>query len=117
GRVIQDRRNMLCQQIGQPSPAVMEPQNLSPEVLGPTEQVGAEAEDVGQDEILCRAFSEMLSGVPVVRQKQGIMVLGVDLPYDAVAQPGKQVGQAQADFASHADVIPWQRVKIGSAQL
>lgn len=68
---------MPRQQIRQPCAAVMEPQDLSPEILRPVEQVRADAEDVGQDEVLGRAFPERLSGVLVVRQKEGFVVLRV----------------------------------------
>src|SRR5690606_8303875 len=108
---------MPSEQFRQPSAAIMEPQNLSPEVLGPAEQVRADAEDMGQDEVLGRSCSQRLSGVSVVCQKQGFMVLGVHLPDYAIAPPRKQVGQAQADLTSHPDVVPGKRVQIGSTQL
>src|SRR5690606_33712175 len=74
GRVLQYCRNMLREQIRQPGSTVMEPQDLSPEVLWSAEQVRAYAEDVGEDEVLGRAFSKRLSGVLVVRQEHGFVV-------------------------------------------
>jgi hypothetical protein len=53
----------------------MEAQDLSPEVLRPSEQVRAYAEDVGEDEVLGRAVTERLSSMLVVCQKQGFVVL------------------------------------------
>jgi hypothetical protein len=63
----------------------MEPQNLSPEVLGSAEQVRAYAENMGEDEVLGGALSERLGSVSVVRQEQGFVVLRVDLSNYAIA--------------------------------
>ena len=84
----------------------MQAQKLAPEVLRPIEQIGADTEDVREDEVLGRAFAQRLSRMPVVRLEQSLVLFRVDVPDHAVAQFRKEVRQAQADLASLTDIVP-----------
>ena len=55
--------------------------------------------------------------MPIVCLEQSFVVFRVDVPDHAVTQFRKEVRQAQADLAADTDIVPWQRVQVGSAQL
>ena len=95
----------------------MQTQKLAPEFLRPVEQVRTDPEDVRENEVLGRAFSQRLRRMPVVRVEESLVLFRVDVPDNTVAQLGEKVRQAQADLAALADIVPWQRVQVGSAQL
>lgn len=69
-------------------------------------EMRADPEYVGEDEILGQRFTQDLGSVLHLRVVERLKVLRPDLPNDVVVQPRKQIGKAQADLPGLPQVIP-----------
>ena len=99
-------RNVVCQNQRQTRIAVVQAQQLSPQVLGARNQVWADLEDVGQDELFGRGLAQGLRCMLCLRSEQRLVVLCADQSNDGIAELRKQVGKAQAHTSSPASGSP-----------